>query len=139
MKLATPYRRREGEHLGPLVDVVFLLLLFFLLVGHISAPDPLAVEPPHSTAARPMDQGKILILLTANGRTALNDEEVEYHALGALLKIRLATTPNPRVDVKADAGVATGEIIKLMHVLRDAGVQAVRLLTQSAIGREHRP
>lgn len=139
MKLATPYRHRNREHLGPLVDVVFLLLVFFLLAGHITSPDSLAVKPPESTAEAPVEQGEILILLTADGRVALNDEQVERDSLGPLLKPRLAAWPNPTIDLKADASVATGEVIHVMRVLRAAGVQRVRLLTQRAIRHEDRP
>lgn len=136
MKLGTPYHRSNREHLGPLVDVVFLLLVFFMLAGHITSPDPLAVEPPESTAKPPVDPPEMLILLTADGRLALDGQEITPDVLGSLLKSRLAERTNPTIDLKADAGVATGEVMRVMTVLREAGVQNVRLLTRKANRQE---
>jgi biopolymer transport protein ExbD len=139
MKLATPYRHRNREHLGALVDIVFLLLVFFMLAGRITSPDPLAVKPPESTAEAAVDQGEIRIVLTADGRVALNDKQVERDSLGLLLKPQLAAEPNATIDLKADAEVATGEVIRVMKVLRDAGVKSVHVLTQKANRRQDRP
>lgn len=139
MKLPTPYRHRDREHLGPLIDVVFLLLIFFMLAGRITPLEPLAVDPPRSTAAASVKQSTLLILLAADGRMALDDQEVDRDALRPLLRARLAEPSGTLVDVKADARVATGEVVALLEVLREAGVRSIRLLTQQAGSRKKNP
>ena len=50
MRFEPPRPRNEDERILPLINVVFLLLIFFMLAGRLSASDPFQVEPPRSSA-----------------------------------------------------------------------------------------
>ncbi|MCG8561053.1 MAG: biopolymer transporter ExbD, partial [Hyphomicrobiales bacterium] len=113
----------------PLINVVFLLLIFFMLAGRLSAGDPFRVDPPASVSADPAEQRDLVVLVGADGRLALDGEVVEQSALSARLKQRLGDGGNGLVRVKADAAVEALQVVEVMEVLRDAGVERLKLLT----------
>ena len=73
MKLA---RRRSGsgnddDRILPLINVVFLLLIFFMVVGSLSATDPFQISPPTSVNGDAGDPKDVVLLIGADGRPAL--------------------------------------------------------------------
>ena len=122
-------RRSDDDRILPLINVVFLLLIFFMLAGRLSAGDPFRVDPPASVSADPAEQRDLVVLVGADGRLALDGEVVEQSALPARLKQRLGDGGNGLVRVKADAAVEALQVVEVMEVLRDAGVERLKLLT----------
>ncbi|MGB7757095.1 MAG: biopolymer transporter ExbD [Salinisphaera sp.] len=125
---------RLDDAVLPLTNVVFLLLIFFMLAGRLAAPSPLGVDPPHSTSPTPADQQGIEVSLGADGRVALDDQPMQNDALEKAVRQRLQQRPNTPVRLRADAGLATSRVVKLMDVLRAAGARRLRLVTQSTRG-----
>ncbi len=125
-------RREQGENVIPLINIVFLLLVFFMLAGTLSAPDPFDVEPPESLegveTAQP-EEG--VILLAADGRLALDGVELQLEQLTRRVEAWLAeeSTEPVAVTVKADADVPAHRLLDLMDALRDAGLQRLTLLS----------
>ena len=132
MKIPAVGRRRNGEHIGPLIDVVFLLLLFFLLAGTPRSPDVFSVDPPRSEGAEPAEAHAVLVLLTADGRLAVDDRKVTREELAAAVTERGAGVEPLTIALKADAQVPSATVIEVMETLRATGVQTLRLLTVDA-------
>ncbi len=132
LSLKRPRRQNDDDSVLPLINIVFLLLIFFMVAGQLSAADPFRVDPPRS-AAEGAPEGELAeILLSADGRIALDGEPIPREALAA----RLAARPDPEAPVrlKADAGIAAEEAVALMEILREAGVRRLRLVTVAAEG-----
>jgi len=122
----------------PLINVVFLLLIFFMLAGRLTDPAPFEVTPPESAAAgapqaaedaRPQET---VIWLAADGRLALDGTVLEAAALKAQLGERLAADPATPVHLKADGDAAAAAVVAVMESLRDAGVRRLQLFAQAA-------
>jgi biopolymer transport protein ExbD len=128
MRLPEPPHRRQGEeNLIPLINVVFLLLIFFMLAG-FATPDLFRVDPPTSAVETPLeDQGHVL-LLAADGRLALGEEALELDALPARLRALLESNPEARIKLKADAEVTSPLLLDTLDRLREAGVERIVLL-----------
>jgi len=123
---------RGDEAMLPLINVVFLLLVFFLLAGHMASVEPLAVEPPASkTAGRGDEQGPLAILLAADGRTALNDRIVGQTELIEQVREALAANRQRAIEFKADAGAPATAVIDRLDWLRQAGADRVELITRA--------
>ncbi|SDH22196.1 ExbD/TolR family protein [Roseospirillum parvum] len=128
-----PAGRRGGSAPGvdepgvlPLINVVFLLLVFFLLAGQLVAADPFAVRPPVSSAPGDGAPAVPTILLAADGRLAvLGGEEAGRDPLAGLL----ADGPPPLVRLKADGRVSAERVTRLLRRLEGLGVARVHLLT----------
>nr|VFJ51435.1 MAG: outer membrane transport energization protein ExbD [Candidatus Kentron sp. FW]VFJ57632.1 MAG: outer membrane transport energization protein ExbD [Candidatus Kentron sp. FW] len=113
----------------PLINVVFLLLIFFMVAGSLSVTEPFHVEPPQSASGDAGEQDVLRILLGFDGQLALDGEVVDEKTLLALIKERLASEPKPGVQLKADGRIAGNRIVLLTEDLRGAGVEELRLLT----------
>ena len=116
------------DHLLPLINVVFLLLIFFMLVGAIAVPERLDVLPPSSVSAfRPNEVG-MDIVIDQHGDVLLDDEIVTMERLVSTLSGEEAPD---RIRPKADANLEANGILDVLDILRDAGVAHVQLVTVS--------
>ena len=134
MRLRRPESPFEGENVLPLINVVFLLLIFFLLVGHMTPPEIIAVEPPESASeAKPRSEG-MLLLIGADGGLALGDGAVDEAAL--FEKVSTLAIPGFVLWLKADRAVDAARAVDVMTVLHRAGIERVVLLTEKPTGAE---
>jgi biopolymer transport protein ExbD len=124
---ARKVRRRTGgvdDGVLPLINVVFLLLIFFMVAGRLAAGDPFRIEPLRAAAEGAPPEGEPLLLVAADGRLALDGEAVERAALPG----RLAGAA--RLRVKADAAADSVAVARLLAELRAAGVGEARLMVE---------
>lgn len=119
------------DRIMPLINIVFLLLIFFLVAGIIREPDPFDVTPPQSTAEAPAVSEAFQIYVAADGTVALGDGETDAEALQARLSGHIAENPDALVRIIADRGADTVDVIAVMDVLRSAGATHVKLATQA--------
>ena len=127
--LAQPPRRRdEDARILPLINVVFLLLIFFMTAGKLSAGDPFNIEPPSAVQGGDLLEAEPTVLLGADGRLALDGKELPL----AELTTRLTGRDLKRVWLKADAQTKTPKVVEVMQAMHAAGIGTVRLLTVPA-------
>ena len=132
MRLARKRPRNEDDRILPLINVVFLLLIFFMLAGRLAASDPFQIDPPVSLSEGKVAVEDLLVQVGAEGRLALNGQEMSEDGLGQAVAERLAEgTPAP-VRLKADGTVDATRVVAIMEILKDAGVETVQLLTLPA-------
>lgn len=134
MRFARSRRRNDDERILPLINVVFLLLIFFMLAGRFSASDPFEVEPPRSVSQGAATERDILVLVSADGRLALDGEIIEASALGAAVADRLSPDKKMRLWLKADGSAEATRVVEVMELLRAAGAERLRLLTVTGGG-----
>lgn len=132
MRFEAPRPRNDEERILPLINVVFLLLIFFMLAGRIAATDPFEITPPSSTSEAPAGPKDILVVMGADGRLALDGETLRRGALQASVAERLAEHDPVRVRFKADSGAEAADVVAVMEILREAGVERLKLLTVPA-------
>ncbi|TVR82912.1 MAG: biopolymer transporter ExbD [Rhodospirillales bacterium] len=122
------------DRILPLINVVFLLLIFFMLAGRLAAPDPFDVVPPHSVSRDQASPQDVMILIGADGRLALDGVVMAPSELQAAVADRMATHGAARARLKADGRAEAVAVVAAMALLRDAGVEHLVLLTAP-----HRP
>jgi len=136
MKIKPPTESHRSElSVVPLVNVVFLLLIFFMLVGRLATPEPLDVQPPRSTSGKENIGQSVKILLTRDGRIAMDQDVVSHARLRERAARILDRRPNATFQLKADGRVDAVAMIRLMEQLRAAGVERLSLLTEQGAGR----
>lgn len=129
MNFQPPRPRNDDERILPLINVVFLLLIFFILAGRLTAADPFPVVPPSSATDGAVEADPVTVLVGTDGALALDGVPVEEDALLAGLRQRLADAPGTPVRLKADGAAPATMIVRVMEKLREAGVERLRLLT----------
>lgn len=132
-------RRKKDVTLNvtSLIDVLFLLIIFFMLTGTFKRVGELQLELPGSSTATLTleDQAErdVEILATEDGRLLVDGSAVDPEGLGARLVEIRSGEPSRRVVLKAEAGVVHGRVVELLDAVRKAGFPGV------AIGTEVRP
>ena len=101
MKLNRPRRAAQSETIIALIDVVFFLLVFFMLIGRMDATAPFEVRPPMAQTGRDMPAGGITLAVAADGALALDGDEVNKQDLAAALSAQLAQQPDLRLRINA--------------------------------------
>ena len=127
----TQPKKDDEERILPLINVVFLLLIFFMLAGRLSAGDPFRVDPPASVSSASAEQRDLVVLVGADGQLALDGEVVDQSALKAAVADRASENEgvSPRLRLKADANAQAVQVVAVMELLREAGVERLNLLT----------
>lgn len=128
MRFRSPGKRSDEERILPLINVVFLLLIFFMLAGRLSAPEPFEVEPPVSRSDGEVKPQEMLVLVGADGRIALDGEAMDEERFQAAVAER-AAGDDARVRLKADGRAEATRVVAVMELLREAGLDRVELLT----------
>ena len=140
MRFVRPRQPRDlDDTLIPLINVVFLMLIFFMIAGRISTPDGLRIDPPASAQGQLIPPAEAVLLMDAGGRVAMNGQPLSLTELDARLATWMAAQREsgpdasqspPSVTLKADAAVRHAQLRQLLGRLRAAGVERVRLLVE---------
>ncbi|MDZ7840453.1 MAG: biopolymer transporter ExbD [Gammaproteobacteria bacterium] len=131
MKIPPPTEDNRTElSVVPLVNVVFLLLIFFMLVGQISTPESLDIRPPRSVSGEEGIGGAVKVLLTRDGQIAVDNIVLPESGLVERAAGILAERPAAEFQIKADAQVDAVRMIRAMEGLRAAGVERLTLVTE---------
>lgn len=131
MRQAHVFRKKrvrpdDDARILPLINIVFLLLIFFMVAGRLSATDPFEIIPPQSASGGQPANEPMLIAIGPQGQLALNGELVDE---AALIERITAAGPAEDVRIKSDGRVEALTVVALMDTLRGAGINSVRLMT----------
>jgi biopolymer transport protein ExbD len=113
--------RATGDSVVPMINVAFLLLIFFLMTAVLAPPDAFQVSPPQASvaAAEPVPD---TLVVSADGQLAFG--QVRGEAVYASL-------PPGSLRVRADATLDGSRLVEIVGRLADAGVTSVELVTVS--------
>ena len=127
-----PRRRAPYETMVPLINVVFLLLIFFLLAGTMQPSDPVNVNLPAGQISDKNARLPAPIYLEKDGFVWLGKNMVPPELSGLLVEDYLKKQGTDRVAIKADKDAPADSLLTLMEGLRQAGVKQVTLETSQA-------
>ena len=130
-------RRRKARasaqvDLVPMIDIVFQLILFFLVSTTFAILPGINLKLPESTTSENTSNVGITITADKNGGLWFNDKQVSFKSLGTELssydtkKIKKEEFP---ITLEADADVTNGTIVKIFDIIRENGYSAVNLRT----------
>lgn len=132
MKISRRKRRGVSVDLTPMIDVVFQLILFFLVSTTFAVLPAINVNLPESATAQGSETAGITITVHADGRMWFNDERADVSSLGKKLAA-FDTGSRPKesypVTLEADSAVTNGSIVRIFDVLRTEGFVSVNLRT----------
>ena len=121
--------KSDDERILPLINVVFLLLIFFMLTGKLSATDPVEATPPRSASEGRVDARELVVVIAANGDLAFDGKRIDQASLQDAVSDKLAGDEALQVWLKADGGAEAAHVIAVMDILNEAGVERLKLLT----------
>lgn len=131
MEEGNPFQRSNSETpsmgitMAPLVDVVFLLLIFFMVTTTFQVRPGLRIELPRAGGERSTPEDRWIISISEESDLYLNKEKVDSQTL----ETRLKSDRKP-VILRADKSVPHGIIVSVLDRVRSAGVETVDVSTR---------
>lgn len=128
MKLMRRTPRDTPEPIIALIDVVFFLLVFFLLVGRFDATAPFEVLPAESAGGEEMPGGGLTVSVARDGRLALDAEPLEREALLARIAAELDAAPATLIRLNAHRDAELRHVLPLVSRIERLGAGHVVLI-----------
>lgn len=116
----------------PLISIMFVLILFFMVAGHMEKIQIIEVSLPMADSGQVIDEGPIEIMLGKYDEIIINDEMRDTASLLQELKRQLAINPERVVTIKADAALEANKLVDVMRMVSEAGGVNLSLITESA-------
>jgi biopolymer transport protein ExbD len=138
------FRPRSGRkqiHLNvtSLIDVLFLLLIFFMLTGTFKRVGEMELRLPESTTSTPAPESPpatVELVATEDGRLLLDGAPVDLPALKGRLQEVLNRDPGTQITIKAEEDVSHGRVVRLLDIVREAGFRGVGIGTEMGLERD---
>lgn len=125
--IAKPRHRRSLISLTPLIDVVFILLVFFMLASSFLDWRSITLSAPSAGASAAPMEGAVLIEIRPSG-LRLAGRTLSLDALEAGVRVRLAEKPDQAVFVKPASGIPLQDAVVVLDRLSAAGVTRLSLI-----------
>ena len=142
MKLERIKRRSGGTlvlEITPLIDVVFLLLIFFMLATSFDERSAFKIDLPKSTAAKTkstlkevqvlVDKEKNVYLRYTDNSGKSQNEKLDLTSFVSVVSEKLNNSENKDVIISADKNIDYGFIVEIMSLLKESGASAINIDT----------
>ena len=116
--------------LTSLIDIVFLLLIYFLLTTNFITDQGIDIKLPDAKAAKPQTQQEITVAVDAEGQVYLRETRVSLSELAEALRRMISESEERLVIVKADRAVVLDKAVAVMDVAKSAGASRLCLATE---------
>jgi len=124
-------REEKSEiNLTPMLDVVFIMLIFFIVTANFIKEPGLEINRPDSETAETQENAAILIAVGANDEVWMDGRRIDVRQVKANVVKMLADNPQGSVVIQADEKAVADTIIKVMDGAREAGVNAISLASE---------
>ena len=121
MNIRRKLRAHTEIHTGPLNDILFILLLFFLIASTLANPNVIRVNNPRASKDMKVKQN-IVVSVNKEHQYFLGTTPVDYNSLDSLLKVQIEnakkSVDTPSVVINADTVAYWGEIVRIMSVAK---------------------
>ncbi|MFC4700392.1 ExbD/TolR family protein [Glaciecola siphonariae] len=114
----------------PMLDVVFIMLIFFIVTASFVKEAGIDVNRPDASTAVKKDRASILVAISDKGEIWINKRRVDVRAVQANIERLHAENPQGTVVIQADKKATTETLIKVMDASRAAGILDVSIAAQ---------
>ena len=125
-------QRRVGIDIHPLIDVVFLLLIFFMVTTTFSERPGMKLELPASETAEEQPMRELTVVLTYDQRVFFQGREIALENLSNLLEKALERSSEKMVIISADQRVEYGRVVAVMDIAKKSGATGLTIATRPA-------
>lgn len=136
-----PARRPDPMiDITPMIDVVFQLVLFFMVTTNFVQSPGIQVDLPRSSSQTVLSDDKDLnIWMTADGAVYVDDQPTDLAGLKAVFRARAQSNPSTLVVIKADTGVTHGRVVAVMDQAKAHGLNRLAIATDASAGGDESP
>ena len=132
MNILTKQKKKaRSPNLVPLINIVFLLLIFFMLTGTLKRSDIFDISPPESLTGADAEAPELVLLISKSNKLALNNQNIELSELNTKLLNIIQEYPIQEVLIKADGKANSGTLSKVINVIRESGIKRAAIVTKT--------
>lgn len=122
--------RHKTPNLTPLIDIVFLLLVFFMLTAHFVKNQSLDIALPEADSAVNLEeQGALEIIINSSGEILINEAVIPPQQLNSELQQALQGRANKQVVLRGDKNSRLDLTVQIMDAARLAGAESLDIIT----------
>ena len=120
-------RKRKDTEIAVtnLVDIIFVLLIFFILNSTFTKQSGIDINKPSAQSASQLDKSSLQVTVTKSGAIHLNDRQVDLNMLQTILQREMARSPEKPMVILADRNSDMGVVVDIMDEANMAGVRNV--------------
>jgi biopolymer transport protein ExbD len=111
--------------LTPMLDVVFIMLIFFIVVASFIKEAGIEVNRPDNSKSDPSDATSILVTITGDNQVWMENRRIDIRSVRANIQRLLAEDPEQPLTIKAERGAKAGTLVGVADAAREAGVGTV--------------
>ena len=127
MKFKHRVQFEKGQlEMAPLIDCVFLLLIFFLLTSNFIFQPGIKINLPKAVTSEVVQENTFVITVTSDNRYYLNESPVTFVELKSKLEHSSRGKP---ILIKADRDVSLGKVVAIWDFCRDLGIKQINIAT----------
>lgn len=129
------FHEDEAEiNITPMLDVVFIMLIFFIVTTSFVKETGVDISRPSSSQAQQVKKGNILVAIKEDGIIWINKQEVDLRAVRSRVEKMHAENPEASAVIIADRGSRTGDLVEVMDQIKSAGVQSISIAAEKGQG-----
>lgn len=111
----------------PMLDIVFIMLIFFIVTTSFVKEAGLEVNRPTASSAQTVKKGNIMVAIGAAGDVWVDKRRIEVDAVRANIERLRAESPDGAVVIQADTEANAGVVVKIMDQIKMAGVESISI------------
>ncbi len=124
----------SGIDLTPMLDVVFIMLIFFIVTTSFVKESGIDVNRPSAATAKKKERAFILVGISQNGEIWIQKRRVDIRSVRANIERLHAESPEGTVVIQADKLSETGVLVQVMDQVRLAGVENISVAASTNVG-----
>ena len=117
--------------LTPMLDVVFILLIFFIVTSVFVTEAGIDVNRPQGSTGEPKAKDLILIAVSSDGEVWMNGEPLDPRFIRSEMELRLVDAPNSSVVIQGDENATNEMVMAIMRAAREAEIANVSISTEA--------
>ena len=131
MQLFTKNKRNIEINVAPLIDVVFLLLIFFMLASEFTDFKTIdMISPKQSKVDQPESNLPLIVNLSEKGVITIDTKEVRFNKLAQTVKNKLNNKKETKIIISTPNETKVNILIKIVDTIRGLGIENIALITK---------
>ena len=130
MQAAGSKKTIDGINVTPMVDITLVLLIIFMVTATFVADSGLKVNLPKATTTEAAATASLTVTMAKDGRMHLMKDPVDDHGLASNLAREAKLNPGVRVTLAADRSLPYGDVVRILDLIKAAGITRVALASQ---------
>ncbi len=125
--LPNPEDEESSVDITPMLDVVFIMLIFFIVTATFVKESGIDVDKPSAATAVVQEKASILIAIDANNNVWINRRQVDLRSVRAIVERLHAENPKGTLVIQADKESKNDTLVQVMDASRRAGIYDIAL------------